>query len=92
MPYEPGGGGLSPAAVRRRMFETENTVMVWRLVHGQWMIWSAARVITGHLTRGRQKLRDRIAGALVGVPAGIGAAILLPHSAFAYDLALLIAC
>jgi uncharacterized membrane protein YccC len=69
-----------------------HTVMAWRLVHGQWMIWSAASVITGDLTSGRQKLRDRMAGALVGIPAGIGAGIFLPHSAFAYDLALLIAC
>jgi hypothetical protein len=56
---------------------------VWRLVHGQWMIWSAASVISGDLTSGRQKLRDRMAGALVGVPPGIGAGILLQHSAFA---------
>jgi hypothetical protein len=68
-----------------------HTVMAWRLVHGQWMIWSAASVITGDLTRDRQKLRDRLIGALVGVPAGTGAGIFLPHSAFAYDLALLVA-
>jgi hypothetical protein len=68
-----------------------HTVMVWRLDQGQWMIWSSASVITGDLTSGRQKLRDRIVGALVGVPAGIGAGIFLPHSAFTYDLTLLVA-
>ena len=68
-----------------------HTVMAWRLVHGQWMIWSAASVITGDLTSDRQKLRDRLIGALVGVPAGMEAGIFLPHSAFAYDLALLVA-
>jgi uncharacterized membrane protein YccC len=55
------------------------------------LIWSAASVITGDLTSGRQKLRDRLIGALVGVPAGMGAAILPPHRAFAYDLASLVA-
>jgi Fusaric acid resistance protein-like len=68
-----------------------HTVMVWRLDQGQWMIWSAASVITGDLTSGGQKLRDRMVSALLGVPAGIGAGIFLPHSAFAYDLALLVA-
>jgi hypothetical protein len=68
-----------------------HTVMVWRLDQGQWMIWSTASVITGDLTSGRQKLRDRTVGALVGVPAGIGTGIFLPHSTFAYDLALLVA-
>jgi Fusaric acid resistance protein-like len=68
-----------------------HAVMVWRLDQGQWMVWSAASVITGDLTSGRQKLRDRMVGALVGVPAGIGAGVFLPHSAFAYDLTLLVA-
>ncbi len=68
-----------------------HTVMAWRLVHGQWMIWPAASVISGDLTSERQKLRDRLIGALVGVPAGMEAGIFLPHSAFAYDLALLVA-
>jgi fusaric acid resistance family protein len=67
------------------------TVRVWRLDQGQWIIWSAASVITGDLTSGRQKLRDRMVGALVGVPAGIGAGIFLPRSASACDLALLVA-
>jgi uncharacterized membrane protein YccC len=68
-----------------------HVVMVWRLDHGQWMIWSTASVITGDLTSGRQKLRDRMVSALVGVPAGIGIGVLLPHGAFAYDLASLVA-
>jgi hypothetical protein len=68
-----------------------HTVMVWRLDHGQWMIWSTASVITGDLVSGRRKLRDRMISALMGVPAGIAAGIFLPHSAFAYDLASLVA-
>src|SRR6201999_3415138 len=42
-----------------------HAVMVWRLDHGQWMIWSTASVITGDLTSGRQKLRDRMVSALL---------------------------
>lgn len=68
-----------------------HTVVAWKPVHGQWMIWSAASVITGDLTSGRQKLRDRLIGALVGVLAGMGAGVLMPHRAFAYDLASLVA-
>jgi len=67
------------------------TVVVWHLGHGQWMIWSAASVITGDITSGHKKLRDRVVGALVGVPVGIGAGVLLPHSVFGYELALLAA-
>jgi hypothetical protein len=42
------------------------TVMAWQLGHVQWMIWSTASVITGDLTSGRQKLRDRMVSALMG--------------------------
>ena len=66
-------------------------VVAKHLDHGQWMIWSAASVITGDLTSGRQKLRDRLIGAVAGVPAGMGAGMLLPHSALAYNLASLAA-
>ncbi|WP_263352045.1 FUSC family protein [Acidicapsa acidisoli] len=68
-----------------------HTVMVWRLDQGQWMIWSAASVITGELASGHLKLRDRMVGALVGVPAGIGAGLILPHGVFAHELAILAA-
>jgi hypothetical protein len=61
--------------------------VVWRhLDHGQWVIWSAASVITGDLASGRKKMWDRLAGATIGVPAGIGAGLLLPHGHFAYGL------
>ena len=66
-------------------------VMTWHLHHGQWMIWSAASVITGDVTSGRQKMRDRMVGALIGVPAGMSAGALIPHSVFAYDLSALAA-
>lgn len=38
------------------------------LDHGQWVIWSAASVVTGDPASGHRKLRDRLTGAIVGVP------------------------
>lgn len=62
----------------------------WRdLDHGQWVIWSAASVVTGDAVTSRSKLRDRTVGALIGVPAGIGAGLVVPHTALAYGLATL---
>lgn len=41
----------------------------WRHIdHGQWMIWSAASVVTGSWPSARLKFRNRIAGAVVGIP------------------------
>lgn len=68
------------------------TFVEWRHIeHGQWMIWSAASVVTGSAASARLKYRDRIAGAIVGVPAGIFAGLLVPHDAFSRDLIVLAA-
>jgi uncharacterized membrane protein YccC len=68
------------------------TFVEWRHIeHGQWMIWSAASVVTGSAASARLKFRDRIAGAIVGVPAGIFAGLLVPHDAFSRDLIVLAA-
>jgi hypothetical protein len=62
----------------------------WRgLDQGQWVIWSAASVVTGDMASSRLKLRDRALGACVGVPIGIAAGLAVPHSAIAYGLATL---
>ncbi|AUT66669.1 FUSC family protein [Paraburkholderia terrae] len=64
----------------------------WRHIeHGQWMIWSAASVVTGSAASARLKFRHRITGATVGVPAGILAGLLVPHDAFSRDLIVLAA-
>jgi hypothetical protein len=64
----------------------------WRNIeHGQWMIWSAASVVTGSAASARLKFRNRIAGAIVGVPAGIFAGLLVPHDTFSRDLVVLAA-
>jgi hypothetical protein len=49
--------------------------------NGQWVIWSSVSVlITGNLSIARVKWRDRTVGTLLGVPAGIAIATLLPHN------------
>jgi uncharacterized membrane protein YccC len=55
---------------------------------GQWFIWSAASVITGELQSTSKKIRDRVFGALIGVPSGIALGLfLVPHSDFWVNLA-----
>jgi hypothetical protein len=62
----------------------------WRhLGNGQWVIWSAASVVTGNAGTAGAKLGNRAIGALIGVPAGIGIGQFLPHGAFAFELAVL---
>ena len=64
------------------------TLVEWgQLEHGQWVIWSAASVVTGDAGAARLKLRDRAVGAFLGVPAGIGLGLLLPHGPIAYGMA-----
>ena len=62
--------------------------MEWgHLDHGQWVIWSAASVVTGDAGAAHLKLRDRAVGAFLGVPAGIGLGLFLPHGPIAYGMA-----
>jgi hypothetical protein len=59
----------------------------WRHVdHGQWMIWSAASVVTGSATGARQKYRSRIKGAIVGVSLGILIGLMIPHDSHMREL------
>lgn len=54
----------------------------WRHIdHGQWVIWSAASVVTGDVLTARKKFRARITGAIVGVSLGIVVGLLIPHVA-----------
>ena len=57
-----------------------------RLDHGQWVVWSAASIVTGDIITARRKLRDRFGGALAGVPLGIVLGFVLPHATIAYLL------
>jgi Fusaric acid resistance protein-like len=50
------------------------------LPHGQWVIWSAASVVTGDFVTARTKLKDRLVGVVAGVPFGAAVSLLLPHA------------
>jgi uncharacterized membrane protein YccC len=53
----------------------------WRHApHAQWVIWSAASVVTGDVAGAQRKLADRAVGALVGVPIGLVLALAAPHT------------
>jgi hypothetical protein len=68
------------------------SLVEWRhLANGQWVIWSAASVVTGNYASTGIKLLKRGTGALIGVPLGILFGQLLPHDLFAYDLTVLAA-
>ena len=67
------------------------TLVEWRhLDHGQWVVWSAASVVTGDAGAAHHKLRARAIGAVLGVPAGIVLGFLLPHGPVAYGLAVVV--
>ena len=59
----------------------------YHMNYGQWVIWSAASVVTGDIVSARAKLRDRLVGAAVGVPAGVILGMALPHDRFVLELA-----
>jgi Fusaric acid resistance protein-like len=60
----------------------------WRhLDNGQWVIWSAASVVTGDVASARRKLGDRMLGAFVGVPIGVALGFLLLHNSVILTLA-----
>jgi hypothetical protein len=83
---------LSPNSERKAYIEQMVTVALavgcaaalveWRHVeHGQWMMWSAASVVTGNAVSARQKFRNRLTGAIIGVSFGVTIGLLLPHAA-----------
>ncbi len=54
--------------------------------HEQWMIWSAASVVTTQAGIEHWKLGTRTLGALIGVPMGVGAGFVLPHTSAVFGL------
>ncbi|RKP44141.1 FUSC family protein [Trinickia fusca] len=63
----------------------------WRaLAQGQWVIWSAASVVTGNAAMAGSKLRDRGLGAFIGVAIGLVLGLLLPHGTLVYALLALV--
>lgn len=59
--------------------------------HGQWVIWSAASVVTGEAGTERHKFRRRTIGVLVGVPLGILLGFLSPHTPATYSFSVIAA-
>jgi hypothetical protein len=61
------------------------TLVEWQaLDHGQWVIWSAASVVTGEAGTEHKKFHNRITGALIGVPLGVIIGCWLPHIPLVY--------
>jgi hypothetical protein len=66
------------------------TLVEWQdLPSGQWVIWSAASIVTAETGAAHRKLGLRALGACVGVPIGFALASAIPHSASASDIAIL---
>ncbi|MHC8372806.1 FUSC family protein [Pseudomonas sp. MDT1-85] len=62
-------------------------VVEWlQLPYGQWVIWSAASVVTGNVNSGNKKLYNRILGAIIGAPLGICLSFVIPSSAITVPL------
>lgn len=58
----------------------------WHGIHyAQWLVWSAASVITGDVESARTKWKDRMVGAFVGVPAGMLVGVFMPHAPVLFD-------
>ena len=56
------------------------TVQIFGIPHGQWVIWSAASVVTGDAASTRLKFQHRVVGAAIGVPLGVGVGFALPNA------------
>jgi len=88
----PAAGWFLPAtATAMAVFAAAVLVEILDLAQGQWVMWSAASVVVGDLAASTDKLKQRAIGALVGVPLGFLAGIVLPQSRVGYALAVLAA-
>jgi hypothetical protein len=82
-----------PALYGEEMFTIALAVAVaaafveWlQLPYGQWVIWSAASVVTGNVYSGHKKLYSRTLGAIIGVPLGICLSFVIPPSTITLPL------
>ena len=71
--------GLSVAAVTLSVAVAALLVVSLHPENPQWIIWSAASVVTGDWVASKRKLYDRLLGALIGVPVGVVLGLLLPQ-------------
>jgi uncharacterized membrane protein YccC len=49
-------------------------------------VWSAANVVTGDVATAHAKWKDRMVGAIIGVPAGMLVGIFIPHAPVFFDV------
>lgn len=80
----PGDAAAAVTAVTLAVASAASLVEWRALAHGQWVIWSAASVVTGNAAMARSKLRDRGLGAFTGVAIGLVLGSLLPHGTLVY--------
>lgn len=83
--------GQGVVAVTLAVAVAATTVEWFQVGHGQWVIWSAASVVTGDAVSAWLKLYQRFIGAVVGVPAGVAIGAVIPHDRCSFELAALIA-
>ena len=63
------------------------SLVQWQDIHyAQWLVWSAASVVTGDVETACTKWKDRMVGAIIGVPAGILAGLCMPHAPVFLDV------
>ena len=63
------------------------SLIVWHRIHyPEWLIWSAASVVTGDVSTAIAKWKDRMVGAIVGVTTGMAVGIFLPHVPLLFDV------
>ena len=63
-------------------------VLFFHIQKGEWMIWSAASVITLDLQSAKVKLGQRSFGIFLGVPLGLAIAYFLPKTPLMYAIAM----
>ncbi|CAB3809980.1 hypothetical protein LMG28614_07178 [Paraburkholderia ultramafica] len=63
------------------------SLVEWQGIHyAQWLVWSAASVVTGDVATARAKWKDRMVGAIVGVPGGMLVGIFMPHAPVFFEV------
>jgi uncharacterized membrane protein YccC len=63
------------------------SLVVWHRIHyPEWLIWSAASVVTGDVSTAIAKWKDRTVGAIVGVTIGMAVGVFMPHAPLLFDV------
>lgn len=83
-------GGMEACFAIASAVGLATALVEWQNIeHGQWVIWSAASIVTGEAGTEHRKFLYRGAGALIGVPPGIMTGWVLPHSSITNGVSIL---